>query len=86
MYFFKNEEALAVMPAKVTNKVPRAAILEQPRTVNMDISFEDGCGTSSRAKAEGLDHRERAGLKRITGSVQKKDIHIPWNRGKARPL
>jgi len=23
--------------------------------------------------------RERAGLKRITGSVQKKDIHIPWN-------
>jgi len=39
----------------------------------MDISFEDGRGTSSRAKAEGLDHLERAGLKRITGSVQKKD-------------
>jgi len=52
----------------------------------MDISFEDGRGTSSRAQVEGLDHRERAGLKSIIGSVQKKDIHIPWNRKKVSTL
>ena len=52
----------------------------------MDISSEDGRRTSSLAKAEGLDHRERAGLKRITGSVQKKDIHTPWNWRKVHAL
>jgi len=52
----------------------------------MDVSSEHRARDLSRVQAEGLDHRERAGLKSITGSVQKKDIHIPWNQREVHPL
>jgi hypothetical protein len=67
--FFDTEGTHAVMLTKYANEVPRAAIMQKPNNINMDVSFKviRGTGSSgeSRLKANCLVR------------MQKKDIHIP---------